>query len=331
MIIDRRSLIAAGLGAGLATRVTAQMPRHLTGRSLWAAKGDPEENIALWPKDMRWLPATPLKETVSERSKDPAYFDRAVFGISHPVMAVFRPVRPNGAAVMITPGGGYRWVVVDKEGYELGRWLSARGLTVFVLFYRLPGEGWAAGPDVVLQDTQRAMRLIRHRAADYRIDPERVAAMGFSAGGHACADLAARFATAVYTPVDKADRLSARPNVAAPIYPVISMSAPNAHAGSRERLIGANASPEAERAHSPHLNIPANAPPHFILHAEDDDIVPVENALLLRAALRAKNISVETHLFTHGGHGFGLRKTIGKPIEVWPEMFLAWAETQGLL
>jgi acetyl esterase/lipase len=174
------------------------------------------------------------------------------------------------------------------------------------------------------------MRLIRHRAADYGLDPERVAAMGFSAGGHACAYLAARFAAQVYAPVDKADSLSARPFVAATIYPVISMSTPHAHAGSREKLIGANAMPEAERAFSPNLNIPSNAPPHFILHSEDDAIVPVENALLLRAALKAKNISVETHLFTHGGHGFGLRKAIGKPVEAWPELFLAWAKTQGL-
>lgn len=95
-------------------------------------------------------------------------------------------------------------------------------------------------------------------------------------------------------------------------------------------LVGANASPELERAHSPHLNIPANAPPHFILHAEDDDVVPVENALLLRTALCKQNIPVETHLFTHGGHGFGLRKAIGKPVEAWPDLLLSWAKTQGL-
>jgi acetyl esterase/lipase len=270
-----------------------------------------------------------LIETVNERSTDVQLTDRAVFGISRPRMAVFRPARPNGSAVLITPGGGYRWVVVDKEGYEMGRWLAARGVTVFVLFYRLPGEGWAAGPDVVLQDTQRAMRLIRYRASDFGIDAARVAVMGFSAGGHACADLAARFAVPVYKAADAADHLSAKPLLTAPIYPVISMSTPHAHPGSREKLIGLHGTAALEEAHSPHRQIPANAPPHFIVHAEDDDVVPVENALMLRAALRARGIPVETHLFTHGGHGFGLRKAVGKPAEAWPELFLVWAKTQG--
>lgn len=330
MTLNRRTMIIAGAAATLSAAARAQTPPPATGGSLPAGLPQPTETIDLWPEGAPGASAVLPVETVNERSTDPQITDRAVYGISRPRMAVFRPSRSNGAAVLITPGGGYRWVVVDKEGYELGRWLSARGYTVLVLFYRLPGEGWAAGPDVVLQDAQRAMRLIRHRASDFGVDPERVAAMGFSAGGHACADLAARFAQPVYAPVDTADSLSARPIVAAPIYPVVSMSAPHAHAGSREKLVGANASLAKEQTHSPHLNIPANAPPHFILHAEDDDVVPVENALLLRAALKARNIAVETHLFAHGGHGFGLRKAIGKPVETWPDLFIAWAQTQGL-
>ena len=330
MAINRRTLIGASVAVALASQTKAQTPPPATGGALPPGLPQPTETIDLWPNGAPGAPPTPLVETVNERSTDAQLTDRAVFGISRPRMAVFRPSRPNGAAMLITPGGGYRWVVIDKEGYEMARWLSARGFTVFVLFYRLPGEGWGAGPDVVLQDTQRAMRLIRHRATDYGIDPQRVGAMGFSAGGHACADLAARFAQNVYAPVDEADALSARPFVAAPIYPVISMASPAAHTGSREKLIGSKASSELERVHSPHLNIPANAPPHFILHAEDDEVVPVENALLLRAALRARGVAVETHLFTHGGHGFGLRKAMGKPVENWPDLFLNWAKTQGL-
>jgi acetyl esterase/lipase len=330
MTIDRRTMLGAGMVAGLVAPALAQTPPPATGGALPPGLPQPQETIDLWPGGAPGMPTTPLIETVNERSNDAQLTDRAVYGISRPRLAVFRPVQPNGAAVLITPGGGYRWVVIDKEGYEMGRWLAARGFTVFVLFYRLPGEGWAAGPDVVLQDTQRAMRLIRHNAAGYGLDPARVAAMGFSAGGHACADLATRFARAVYAPVDAADRQSARPMLAAPIYPVVSMSEPFAHPGSRAKLLGTNPNIAAEKSHSPNLNVPDDAPPHFVLHAEDDDVVPVENSLLLRAALRAHKIDVETHLFTHGGHGFGLRKTVGKPVEVWPDLFLSWAKTQGL-
>ena len=330
MSIDRRSMIAGAALAGLATTAAAQTAPPATGGALPPGLPEPTETIDLWPEGAPGAPSTPLVETVNERSTDPQITDRAVFGISSPRMTVFRPDRPNGAAVLVTPGGGYRWVVIDKEGYEIGRWLAARGFTVFVLFYRLPGEGWAAGPDVALADAQRAMRVIRSRARDFAIDPARVAAMGFSAGGHVCADLAARFDTLIGDPVDAVDMLSARPFAAAPIYPVVSMTPPTAHPGSRQLLLGANPTVAFEAAHSPDRNIPTNAPPHFIVHAEDDDVVPVENALLLRAALKARGIPVETHLFAHGGHGFGLRRAVGKPVEVWPELFRAWARTVGL-
>lgn len=322
----RAFLTLAGGGAALiASAASAQTAPPATGKPGPAGLPDPVETIDLWPGGAPGMPVVPPVETVSERSTDRDLTDRAVFGITRPRLVVFRPHRPNGAAMLITPGGGYRWVVVDKEGYEMGRWLAARGFTVFILFYRLPGEGWTAGPNVALADAQRAMRLIRHRARDYGIDPQRVGAMGFSAGGHLCADLLTRFDAPVYAPIDAADRFSARPDAAAPIYPVVSMSAPHAHPGSRALLVGASADAAREAAHSPHRNVPANAPPVFLLHAEDDTVVPVENALLLRAALRERGIAVETHLFTHGGHGFGLRKTMGKPVAAWPELFLSWA------
>lgn len=330
--LDRRYFMAASLlslGLGPAARGQTPPPAVPDG-PLPPGLPQPSETIDLWPNGAPGMPARPLTETVQERSTDRLVTDRAVFGISKPRMAVFRPDRPNGAAVLITPGGGYRWVVVEKEGYEMGRWLAARGFTAFVLFYRLPGEGWPAGPDVSLSDAQRAMRLIRHRARDFAVDPERVSAMGFSAGGHLCADLATRFAVKTYDAVDEADQLSARPHSAAPIYPVVSMTAPDAHPGSRELLVGKAASPALEAAHSPHRNVPKDAPPFFLLHAEDDDAVPVNNTLLLRTALKAQGVRVETHLFEFGGHGFGLRKAIGKPVEVWPELWRAWARTTGL-
>lgn len=330
-MIDRRQALLGSLALGLASGARAQtLPPRVGAKPPVAGLPEPDETIDLWPKGAPGAPAKPLIETVNERSKDATLTDRAVFGISRPRMVVFRPEISNGSAALITPGGGYRWVVIDKEGYEIARWLAARGWTCFVLFYRLPGEGWAAGPDVALSDAQRAMRLIRARARDYGIMPDRVAAMGFSAGGHVCADLATRFSADIYVPVDSADRLAARPDIAAPIYPVQSMRLPFAHAGSRDLLLGANPTPALEAAHSPEDQVTSATPPTFLVHAEDDPTVPVDNSLRLRATLKAKGIAVETHLFTHGGHGFGLRRAAGKPAERWPELFLSWARTQGL-
>ncbi|KHL24669.1 dienelactone hydrolase [Croceibacterium mercuriale] len=330
--LDRRSLLAAGvaLSAGLATGAARGQTAPPSGTGAPAGLPDPAEVIDLWPAGAPGAPAQLPVEAVTQRSTDPAIGDRSVQGIAVPRMVVFRPAQPNGAAMLVTPGGGYRLVVVDKEGYELARWMTERGFTVFVLFYRLPGEGWANRADVPLADAQRAMRLIRHRAAEYGIDPERVGAMGFSAGGHVCADLSTRFAHQAYTPVDAADQLSARPCASAPIYPVISMDADIAHAGSRDLLLGPAPSPELEAAHSPDRNVPADAPPFFLLHAEDDGAVPVANTLRLREALKAQGLRVETHLFEVGGHGFGLRNTIGKPVEIWPELWRAWARTTPL-
>jgi acetyl esterase/lipase len=330
MTIDRRTALLGALTASLAGQAAAQTaPPEVAGKPLPPGLPQPHGTIDLWPAGAPGMPAKPPVERVEERSTDTALNDRAVFGIIRPRLVVFRPQIPNGAAIMIAPGGSYRLVVVDKEGYELARWFTARGFTVFVLFYRLPGDGWAAGPNVALSDAQRAMRLIRSRAADFAIQPDRVAAMGFSAGGHLCADLVARFDASTYRAVDAADTLSARPIVGAPIYPVMSMRAPIAHAGSRELLVGSNASPALEDAHSPHLHVQPDSPPCFLAAAEDDDAVPVENTLLFRAALKAAKVPVETHLFTHGGHGFGLRRVVGKPAGIWPELFLNWAATQG--
>lgn len=331
MSFDRRTLIVGSVAAaGLASRAGAQTPPPAATGTLPPGLPQPTETLDLWPKRPPAKLAAPLTETTVERSNDGLVTDRAVHGVTRPRLAVFRPDRPNGSAVMITPGGGYKWIVVDKEGYEIARWLTARGFTAFVLFYRLPGEGWSSGPDTPLADAQRAIRLIRSRARDFAIDPERVAAMGFSAGGHVCADLGVRFAANVYEPVDAADRLSAKPFCAAPIYPVVSMDPAIAHAGSRSLLLGATPSAENEAAHSPERNVPADAPPHFLVHAEDDDVVPAANSVRLHAALKARGIPVEAHYFANGGHGFGLRRAIGKPVEAWPDLWRAWARTVGL-
>jgi acetyl esterase/lipase len=328
---DRRTALLATLGAAVAAgAATAQTaPPIATGSKRPLVLSQPDETIDLWPNGAPGMPAKPPAEVTTERSSDPAFNDRAVVGVSTPRMAIFRPARPNGASLLVFPGGGYVRMAIDKEGYEIGRLLAARGVTVFVLFYRLPGEGWTNRADVPLQDAQRAMRLIRSRATKYGLDPERIGAMGFSAGGHLCADLAARFAAKTYDPVDAADTLSARPMIAAPIYPVVSMDPSVAHAGSRQALLGPDPSPALIAAHSPDRNITSASPPCFLCAAEDDATVPIENSLLLHAALRAAKVPVELHLFGAGGHGFGLRGIAGKPGAVWPELFVAWAKTRG--
>jgi acetyl esterase/lipase len=327
-MIDRRQTLAA-LGSVMAAAAAGSARAQDPTPPARGTPPDPTEIIELWPNGAPGAPATLPVERIEERSKDPALSDRSVSGTHRPRLVVFRPRKPNGSALMVAPGGGYVRVVLDKEGFEIGRWLAERGWTVFVLFYRLPGDGWAAGPDTPLQDSQRAMRLIRSRAQSYGIRPDRVAAMGFSAGGHVCGDLATRYDARVYAPVDAADRLSARPDIAAPIYPVQSMRLPVAHGGSRKQLLGANPTPELEAAHSPENNVRATTPPCFLVHAEDDATVPVENSLALRAALKRAGVPVETHLFTEGGHGFGIRGAAGKPAAIWPELFAQWAKTHG--
>jgi acetyl esterase/lipase len=330
MTMKRREVLTGALAASLVATARAHANPDTAKAAVTGPRPDPTEFIDLWPGEAPGMPALAPAEIIVDRSTDPDRPDRFVNGIIRPRLAIFRPTVSNGAALLIIPGGGFQRISFDNEGYDPGHWFAAHGFTTFILFYRLPGEGWADGPNVPLSDAQRAMRVIRDRAGDYAIDPQRVAAMGFSAGGHVCADLATRFDVRTYDPVDKADGASARPLLAAPIYPVISMTLPLAHAGSRELLIGADAGPDLERAHSPQHNVPPDAPPCFLLHAEDDGTVAVGNTLEFRAALRAQGIPVETHLFAHGGHGFGLHGVAGMPAQAWPELFVSWAQSMEL-
>lgn len=325
-VMDRRDLLAAAGIAGPLLPLAAKAADSLPARVA------PDASLPLWPGEAPGLLDKALADHVAVRGSDPAFPDRAMEHVRTPRLDVFRAASPNGAAMLVIPGGGYARVVVDKEGYELGPWLAARGITAFVLFYRLPGDPWHDPGNVALADAQRAMRLIRHQAAKWRIDPKRVGAMGFSAGGHLCTDLAARFGRKTYAPVDAADALDARPLIAAPIYPVVSMDPEFAHMGSRTQLIGKDPTPAIAAEHSPERQVGANTPPCFLVHAEDDATVPVRNALALRAALATAKIPVETHLFERGGHGFGWgKRTEGKPAHLWPDLFLAWAKGHGLL
>ena len=222
-------------------------------------------------------------------------------------------------------------MVWDKEGIDIAAWFMSRGITCFILGYRLPPEGWASGADAPLADAQRAMRLIRHDAKKWGIDDNRIAAMGFSAGGHLCANLAAQFERAAAPHSDAIDALTARPCLAAPVYPAITINKQAAGLPPRERLFGAATTDAMLAQHSPHLHTAANAPPHIIVQAEDDPTVAPENTLALRAALKAKGIPVETHLFEKGGHGFGVRFTTGLPVADWPQRVLTFGAQHGWL
>lgn len=290
------------------------------------------ESLPLWPGSPPGGEKATAKEEVVERRKSDADLrDRITKGVQRPTLTVFRAAKPTGAAILMAPGGGYSWVVMDKEGYEAAELFARRGVTVFVMTYRLPQEGWAAGADTPLQDAQRAMRVIRSRAAEFKVDPKRIGIMGFSAGGHVAGSLTFGFDRAVYGAADAADQVSARPDFSMLMYPVATMSEPAVHKGSRKNLLGEQPSAERIAAYSLENQVRADAPPTFLLHAADDESVPVENSLKVFAALRAKQVPAEMHVFEEGGHGFGLRFAVGKPVAAWPDLVLAWMDRKGFL
>jgi acetyl esterase/lipase len=326
-MLNRRGTLASLTGGLLMSILAgAVQAQDKTGPAL----ADPTEVLPLWPGDPPGAAGVTAVETIIERRETDGLRDRAVTHTRKPTLTVFRPARPNGAAMILMPGGGYERVVIDKEGFETARWLADRGYVCFVLLYRLPGDGWGAGPDAPLQDAQRAVRLARSRAATLKFDPARVAIMGFSAGGHLAASLTTRFDAKVYEPVDAVDSLSARPDLSALIYPVISMADGPAHAGSRARLLGANPSAEQIALYSPDQGVTVQDPPVFLVHAADDTTVPVVNSLMMFTALKAKAIPTEMHIFEEGGHGFGLRGIAGKPVAAWPSLFETFAKRHGV-
>ncbi len=314
------------LQALAATSAIAPGLRTLASAVPGPSDDDPSETFDLWPSGPPGGVPDGITEDMVDRPNDLGLRDRIVRHVSQPRVTVFRtPESPRGALLLL-PGGGYKHVVVDKEGFETARWLARRGITVFVLFYRLPADGWAAGPDAPLQDAQRAMRLLRDRCSSWDLDPARIGVIGFSAGGHLAASLACRHAARTYARVDAADSQSARPDAAALMYPVVAMDDPAAHAGSREQLLGAAPRPEMIRAYSADSSVPPDAPPSFIVHAGDDDAVPLDNSLRIAAALRAAGVHTDLHVFAAGGHGFGLRYVHGKPVAAWPDLLMNWLE-----
>jgi acetyl esterase/lipase len=290
-----------------------------------------QEIVRLWPNGLPDRLAGPLTEKFADQSHDPASPDRYVTGVGQPRLVVYRPAKPNGTAVLLMPGGGYQFLSYDNEGVSQARWLNAIGVTAFILLYRLPAEGWTDRADVPLKDAQRAMRLIRARADHFAIDARRVSVIGFSAGGHLAGSLATRHAERIYAPVDAADTLPARPDLVGLLYPVVSLSAPFTHGGSRDALLGANAPDAVRKRYSVELGVNAQTPPCFLVHAGDDGLVPPMNSISLYTALQAKARPAELHIFVAGGHGFGVRPGPDKPASAWPRLFQSFAANQGML
>jgi acetyl esterase/lipase len=317
--IDRRAALIAAAGL-------AALP-SLAGAQITAA----DEVIDLWPGTPPGGTGARIIRKIDDQSKDPARPDRFVTGIDRPILVVRRPARPNGAAMLVVPGGGYGFLSYDNEGTSQAAWLNARGITAFILLYRLPGEGWKRREDVPLQDAQRAIRVIRAKAVSLGVAKDRIGVLGFSAGGHLAGSLATRHGEQVYDPVDAVDREEARPDLAALIYPVVSLDAPFTHEGSRDNLLGEGADAQARRNRSVELRVNAATPPIFLVHATDDGLVPPANSIALFQAMEAAKRPVALHIFEDGGHGFGTRLPRTMQAAAWPDLFVTFAAKHGLI
>jgi acetyl esterase/lipase len=229
------------------------------------------------------------------------------------------------AAVIVFPGGGYEHLASDKEGAQVARWLNTLGVTAFVVRYRL---GPRYHHPVMLQDAQRAVRLVRAESARWNVEPSRIGVLGFSAGGHMASTAGTHFDLGNATNRDSVERASSRPDVMILLYPVITMSEPLAHRGSRRNLLGDNPSDSVVRLMSNETQVTRDTPPTFIVATTDDATVPVQNSLMFYDALRSAGVSAELHVFESGHHGFGLAP--GDPVlSTWASQCEVWLRHHG--
>jgi acetyl esterase/lipase len=314
-------LIAAGVLLAVAAACDAMPapPTPFPQQKPWQAGG---KEVPLWPAGLKIArPETDKPETLVYGHKlvgGKRY--RAIIDVTRPTMTIYPPRgRNSGAALMVFPGGGYEALAIDLEGSEVCGWATRIGMTCVVLKYRVP-QDWhpmtcrpcdrEPTPFLPLQDAERAMGLLRQRAASLGVDPHKIGVVGFSAGGH----LVTAISNAIgrnYAPVDAADRLGARPDFAMPIYP--------GHLWSRHDTTLHDYDP-----------VRADAPPTFIVQAEDDPVDDVRNSISYFLALKAAKVPVEVHIYAHGGHAFGLRPT-DQPITRWPVLAETWLRTIGVL
>ncbi|WP_264812459.1 alpha/beta hydrolase, partial [Acetobacter oeni] len=240
-----------------------------------------------------------------------------------PGLTVFRPGRPNGAAVLIAAGGGYRRIEMGSEAVPAARWLNTLGITAFVLSYRLPGEGWGAGRLAPFQDARRALRLVRYRAGEFRVDPQRIGVLGFSSGGHLMGMTGTRPEWDLYAPVDAIDTVSDRVALSLLIYPVITLEPPFAGTRTRRVLVGDDPSVAESAAWSVQTYVRRGDAPFFLVQAADDPVAAPDNTKIMQNVCQERGVSVVRHLFPAGGHGFGVGRA-GTLTTEWPGMANLW-------
>lgn len=274
--------------------------------------------ITLWPEGVPG--AKPIgAETI---------MDGKTRNVSEPTLTVYGPAvdKPNGTAVIICPGGGYTSLSTEREGVQYANWLSTLGVTSFVLKSRLSQFGHPAP----MQDVLRAVRMVRSRAAELGINPDRVGIIGSSAGGHLAATAGTLFDHPLGRTGAPLDATSARPDFLILLYPVISMTALASHAPSRKALLGATPDPEAARLMSLETQVGSTTPPTLLIHTQADKTVPVDNSILFYQALTRNNVPAEMILFEHGSHGMGMRANLGTSSD-WPRRAEEWLRERQLL
>jgi acetyl esterase/lipase len=253
-----------------------------------------------------------------------------IFMVKNTTLEIYYPSKGNATdkAIIICPGGGYNFLAYDWEGTDIAKWFNSKGITAFVLKYRLPTSKSIITPHKApLQDAQRAIRWIRFNAEKLSINPNKIGVIGFSAGGHLASTLGTQFNTPNDFKEESIDSISAKPNFMALIYPVITMKDDYTHKGSRKKLLGKNPTKELIEQYSNELHVTENTPPTFLIHASDDNAVPVENSLQFYKALNDKGVKVEMHIYPTGKHGFSLAINQEGYLHTWLDRMHEWLET----
>ena len=238
------------------------------------------------------------------------------------------PMHAQGTAVVICPGGGYGNLAMDHEGAQIAAWLNTLGIAGFVCDYRHRGKGY--GHPAPLQDAQRAIRTVRARASEFRVDPQRIGILGFSAGGHLASTAATHFDDGQPAALDSVERVGCRPDFAVLCYPVIALGEPYTHRGSQRNLLGANPDPQLLSSLSSEKRVTKQTPPTFLWHTHADRGVPAENSVQFFLALRRAGVPASLHIFEQGRHGLGLAPNVPGTSQ-WPRLCADWMRGRGLI